>query len=186
MFFLLDAFFHLLYSTFAPLRRHFILIDIHSQRLVLYKYGTAIAIYNISTAKKGTGEAVGSYQTPRGWLRALACHGDGQPLDMLFRARRPVGRISDQDTKQSKDPILARIVQLSGLQWHNRHTHNRYIYIHGALSSRIDQRCPLSQGCINMSVQDIAALYEKIDRGTWVYVIDVKNGLYGQPCFFSI
>ena len=121
----------------------------------------------------------------RGWLWAYACHGGGQPLDMLFRARQ-VGRISDQDTKQSKDPILARIIQLSGLQWRNRYTQNRYIYIHGALSSRIDQRCPLSQGCINMFAQDIAALYERIDRGTWIYVIDVKNCLYGQPCFFSI
>ena len=185
MVFLLDGVLHLLYCVFAPLQKNFITVDVSAQRLTLYRYGTAIAQYVISTAKKGTGEGINSYQTPRGWLRICACHGDGQPLDMQFRARQPVGRLKDVPVSQDQDPILARVLRLSGLQWLNRHTYNRYVYNHGARQSRLEQHRPLSQGCVNMSVQDVTSLYEKIEKGAWVYIIDVKNCLLWQPCFFN-
>ena len=186
MLFLIDSLLHLLYSVFAPMRKHLVVVDVSSQNLILYKYGTVVAKYAISTAKNGTGEALGSYQTPRGWLYIGACYGDNQPEDMQFRARRPIGRLSETVDQAQKDPILARVLQLSGLQWHNRDTYRRCVYIHGAVQSRIEQGRPLSLGCVNMFVRDVIALYAQIKRNTWVYVIDKSHVLNFQPCFFDL
>ena len=53
--------------------------------------GEVLKRYTVSTAAKGAGEQMGSYQTPRGLHRIRAKIGAGLPLGAVLRGRRPTG-----------------------------------------------------------------------------------------------
>lgn len=183
---MIDFFIHLFRSFLALFASDFVAVDVRRQKLVLFHYGKRAAVFEVSTSHLGTGEESGSNKTPRGWFFVRERFGGNMPLDTVFKGRQPIGLLADLSGSECKDPILARILRLSGVQIRNRNTFSRYVYIHGSLCQRMDQPGPLSMGCVNMRSEDIQRLFSSTNKGLWVYVVDQDNPLFMQPCFFDL
>ena len=157
-------------------------IRISLARQVLELYGDAgqlVATYPVSSAAKGAGEASGSYCTPRGRHLIRAKIGGDQPLNAVFRGRRPTGEIFEPELAAQfpeRDWILSRILWLSGCEpGFNRlgevDTMARYIYIHGT-GAEDCLGTPVSHGCIRMANRDIAELFELVPAFTEVDIVE--------------
>lgn len=133
--------------------------------------------YQVSTSRHGAGEMEGSFCTPRGEHVVRAKIGAGQPLNTVFRGRRPTGEIWTPELGErfpGRDWILTRILWLSGCEvGKNRlgkmDTMRRYIYIHGSPDS-VPMGTPGSIGCIRMRNHDIVELFDRVPAGTAVRI----------------
>jgi lipoprotein-anchoring transpeptidase ErfK/SrfK len=156
---------------------YFLDISIPEQRLAIINNGQIIRGYSVSTAKNGVGEQRGSECTPRGWHKVRAKIGAGQPLNAVFKGRRPTGEIYDEELGgryPGRDWILTRILWLGGLEpGKNRYgevdTCWRYIYIHGTPDESAIG-LPASHGCIRMKNVDILDLFSRVDAGIKVCI----------------
>jgi L,D-transpeptidase YbiS len=153
-------------------------ISIPEQSLVLLSEdGKALKRYSVSTSKNGAGEQEGSFRTPRGEHIVRAKIGAGQPVNTVFRGRRPTGETWTPELGErfpGRDWILTRILWLSGSEvGKNRlgkvDTMRRYIYIHGSPDS-IPMGKPGSIGCIRMRNHDIVELFDQVRPGTPVRI----------------
>lgn len=157
----------------------YIQVFIDRQVLELYQDQSLIKTYLICTAKLGTGENMGSYQTPRGAHYIRAKVGADAPLGMAFRARRATGIICTEDayrTHPNQDWITTRILWLCGLEvGKNRgaqvDTFRRFIYIHGTPDWE-SMDMPQSHGCIRMRNKDIAELFDLVPAYTPVTIFE--------------
>jgi len=135
--------------------------------------------YPVSTAANGPGEIAGSYQTPRGQHLVRAKIGGDQPVNAVFRSRRPTGEIYTPElgeTQPERDWILSRILWLSGAEpGFNRlgecDTMRRYIYIHGTPDETFEQ-APSSHGCIRMRNADLVELFDVVPTYTPVEIVE--------------
>ncbi|CAA9892767.1 L,D-transpeptidase-like protein [Candidatus Methylobacter favarea] len=154
-------------------------IAISSQQLTIYENGNRVRCYPVSTAKKGAGELMGSQCTPRGWHKIRAKIGAGQPLQSVFRGRRPTNEIYNAELGRQypqRDWILTRILWLGGLEpGKNRYgtvdSTWRYIYIHGCPDELMNGN-PASHGCIRMKNADVLDLFNRVEAGITVYIHD--------------
>lgn len=153
-------------------------ISIGSQRMRLVDAdGACIRSYAISTAALGAGEQADSFQTPRGRHIIRAKIGAGQPLNAVFKARRPTGEVWTpelQAAQPERDWILSRILWLSGTEVGcNRlgcvDSMRRYIYIHGTPDTE-PMGVAASHGCIRMRNRDVLELFELVQAGTPVLI----------------
>lgn len=153
-------------------------VSIAQQTLTLLDAsGRVLVQYPVSTAAKGAGEQMGSYQTPRGKHRIRARIGNGLPLGAVLRGRRPTGEICTPElmaAQPGKDWILTRILWLCGEELgFNRggqvDTMRRYVYIHGTPDST-PLGVPGSHGCIRMRNADLVALFDRVPLGTPVLI----------------
>lgn len=156
----------------------YLTIDIASQVLtVCAADGSALDRYPISTALNGPGEQDSSGCTPRGEHYIRACIGEGQPLNTVFRGRRPTGEIYSPQLAAEhpdRDWILTRILWLCGREWgRNRgpgvDSFRRFIYIHGTPDTEPMGEA-LSHGCVRMRNTDIAELFARVRVGTRVVI----------------
>jgi L,D-transpeptidase YbiS len=150
-----------------------------AQRLELLEDGQIIAEYSISTSVYGSGELQGSEKTPRGRHEISEKIGAGQPRDTVFMGRQATGEICEPHlvkAQPGRDWILSRILWLRGLEEGLNKgglvdTESRYIYIHGTADERrVGQ--PASHGCIRMRNDDVIELFELVDTGTVVEILD--------------
>lgn len=153
-------------------------VSIAQQTLTLLDAsGQVLVQYPVSTAAKGAGEQMGSYQTPRGKHRIRARIGNGLPLGAVLRGRRPTGEICTPElmaAQPGKDWILTRILWLCGEErGFNRggqvDTMRRYVYIHGTPDST-PLGVPGSHGCVRMRNADLIALFDRVPVGTPVLI----------------
>ena len=143
-------------------------ISITAQRLELRdSAGGILFTATCSTGAAGTGSEPGSGRTPLGKFCIYSKHGENAPLHTVFRARMPVGL--HPAASRGEDAILSRILTLHGLEPHNANTLSRFIYIHGtADTARLGT--PVSHGCIRLSPQDAATLFDLVSLGTRVII----------------
>ena len=155
-------------------------IEIASQTLSLLDHGDEILKeYPISSSRYGPGEKNGSFRTPRGLHRIRAKIGENMPDNTVFVKRRPTGEIYSEALSEQfpeRDWILTRILWLSGLEpGFNRHgevdTMRRYIYIHGSPDSALMGK-PGSHGCIRMHNHDIVDLFDRVEVGIKVEILE--------------
>lgn len=154
-----------------------ITISIAQQTLTLEQDGKVLASWPVSTALKGAGNQQGSFQTPLGLHRIRAKIGAGEPLNTVFRGRRPTGEIFDGRLGEEfpgRDWILTRILWLCGEErgvnrGGNVDSQRRYIYIHGTPDSE-PMGEPRSHGCIRMRNCDVAELFDRVPVGTPVLI----------------
>lgn len=153
-------------------------ISIPGQTLrLLADNGRELRRYPVSTSRKGAGEAMGSFCTPRGAHIVRAKIGAGRPVNTVFRGRRPTGEIWTPELGErfpGRDWIVTRILWLSGREpGRNRlggvDTMRRYIYIHGS-PDNIDLGAPGSIGCIRMRNADIVELFDLVPPYTPVLI----------------
>ena len=149
---------------------HIVLAD---QSLSLMHHNTAVRRWPVSTAARGAGERMGSYQTPRGWHRIRALVGRDAPVGAVFVGRRWTGERHTPELGRlhpERDWILSRILWLCGTEigrnrLGNVDTQRRYIYIHGTPDST-ELGVPGSKGCVRMRNADLLRLYDLTPAGT--------------------
>ena len=155
-----------------------IIVNISKQELALFDdAGKLVRNYAVSTALNGPGEEANSNCTPRGKHIIRAKIGAGQPVNTVFKRRRPSGEIYTPALGllfPESDWILSRILWLSGCEpGYNRlgtcDTMRRYIYIHGTTAER-GVGVQRSHGCINMLNEDMLELFDYVQVGTPVNI----------------
>ncbi len=154
-------------------------IELAHQRLICLEQETTQALYPVSTARAGGGQIRDSGCTPLGWHRIRLKIGDGCPENTVFVGRRSTGEIYDDTlalAEPERDWILTRILWLTGTQSGiNRggrvDTLSRYIYIHGTAQESLIG-VPVSHGCIRMRNRDLLQLFDWVDVGTLVEIVD--------------
>jgi len=157
--------------------RQEICIDTSSQTLTVFDGEKKARQYVVATAKNGVGERFGSERTPLGWHVIRAKIGSGEKLNSVFSARRCTGEIYTEQLAKAypqRDWVLTRILWLSGCEvginrLGNVDTMRRFIYIHGTPDIQHLGR-PSSHGCIRMSSEDIADLYDLVPLYTRVLI----------------
>ena len=143
-------------------------ISIAKQQLKLKRGGATLRTFPVSTSRFGIGTEEGSFKTPTGRFRLVEKIGDGQPLNVAYKARVPVRASAEE--MASDDLVMSRILWLDGLEKKNSNTRSRFIYIHGTNhEEEIGQ--PASHGCVRMRNEDVAELFELVDVGTDVSIV---------------
>ena len=152
---------------------------LESQVLELLEEGRVVARFPVSTAFRGAGETEGSERTPRGLHEIAEKIGGEAPTRAVFVARRPTGEVCTEALFQAepeRDWILTRILWLRGLEPGRNagpgcDTYARYVYIHGTPEER-RLGTPGSHGCIRMGNADVIALFDRVDVGTRVEIVE--------------
>ena len=149
---------------------HTMVVSVPDQKLALYRKGQLVKVYDVSTSRFCVSCRNGSYGTPLGKHEIAKKIGGGQPQGMKFSSRRPTGEIV-QPNAPGRDPIVSRILWLSGKESGNRNSYARCIYIHGTPEEwRIGT--PASYGCIRMRSRDVVNLYNTVGLGAKVEIVN--------------
>lgn len=157
--------------------RNKMVVSVRDQKLLLLRDGKPVKSYKISTSKFGVGDIPNSNRTPLGRMKVAKKIGSGEPAGAVFKSRRPTGEVIKPDSP-GRDPIVSRILWLTGTQSANRNAFRRFIYIHGTPEhSRLGS--PASYGCIRMGCKDVVDLYNRVGTGADVYVI--RGSLQNTP-----
>ena len=155
-------------------------ISIPNQLLTLLDdFGGVKAKYPVSTAANGVGCEKNSGCTPLGNHIIRAKVGAGALPNTVFVGRRATGEICTPELMAqfpNRDWILTRILWLSGTELGfnrlgNVDTMQRYIYIHGTPEST-DMSKIGSHGCVRMRNSDIIELFELVEAGTSVLILE--------------
>jgi len=157
----------------------FIEISLQRQTLTLYECDSVVASFLVSTAANGPGEEINSECTPLGRHEVDEKIGAGCITNTVFVGRRATGDIYDANLGKinpEKDWILTRILWLRGLEsglnkGGSVDSKARYIYIHGSPDSST-MGIPGSRGCIRMHNDDIVKLFELVEVGTPVNILN--------------
>jgi hypothetical protein len=161
----------------VPERR--IRVDLRAQRLELLEGGRVLRSWAVSTAAKGAGEREGSEQTPRGLHEIRAKIGAGAAEGAVFVGRRATGEVCTPERARAepdRDWMLSRILWLRGLEiGRNRlgsvDTMRRFIYIHGT-PDEAALGTPASHGCVRMRNADVIELFDLVEPGTPVAIVE--------------
>ena len=144
-------------------------ISIRDQILTLRRGEDVLRTYPISSSRFGLGTETGSRKTPLGRFRVAEKIGHGQPAGTIFRSRIPLG--PEDPLPNTEDWITSRILWLDGTEPDNSNTKDRYIYIHGTKhEDRLGR--PDSHGCIRMRNSDVIELFDLVQEGTAVRIVD--------------
>lgn len=144
------------------------IVSVRDQKMLLLNNGKPVRTYKISTSKFGIGDQPGSNRTPLGNMKIAKKIGENQPTGAVFKSRRPTGEVITPNAP-GRDPIVSRILWLTGTESNNRNAYRRYIYIHGTPEeNRLGT--PASYGCIRMGTKDVVDLYNRVGTGADVYV----------------
>jgi hypothetical protein len=149
-----------------------VIVSVREQKLMLVQEGRKVATYPVSTSKFGIGDRWGSMGTPLGYLRVVEKIGDHAVQGAVFHNRRYTGEVLKPNAP-GRDPIVTRIIQLRGLERCNSNAYARGIYIHGTPEERTIGR-PASYGCIRMKSSDVTALYNQLQIGAAVQIVQDK------------
>ncbi|HYR57656.1 MAG TPA: L,D-transpeptidase family protein [Chthoniobacteraceae bacterium] len=150
-------------------RETLVRVSVPNQKLMVFKSGIQVAMYDCSTSKYGVGDAPGSFRTPLGRMIVAQKIGDRLPSGMKLQNRRPTGEIVKPNAP-GRDPIVSRILWLRGTEKQNAHAFNRAIYIHGTAEECMIGT-PASYGCIRMRSRDVIKLYDMVGVGATVEVL---------------
>ncbi len=154
---------------FGKDNRHKMIVSVRDQKMLLVRDGKPVKSYRISTSKFGLGDQPGSNRTPLGRMQVARKIGQNAAPGAVFKNRRPTGEVI-RPNAPGRDPIVTRILWLTGTEDRNRNAFRRTIYIHGTPEER-RLGSPASYGCIRMSSRDVADLYNRVGYGADVFVI---------------
>lgn len=160
-----------------------IVISVADQKLAVVRGGEVLKKYPISTSRYGVGDNYGSYRTPLGHLKVSEKIGDRLPAGAVIKHRNATGEVL-QPNAPGRDPIVSRILWLSGQETCNRNAYNRCVYIHGTPDEKHLGR-PASYGCIRMRSVDVIELYATTPVGANVSIVPGKLPGQSQDNPFS-
>jgi len=145
------------------------IVSVSDQKMLLVRDGSPVKSYKISTSKFGVGDRPGSNCTPLGRMQVAKKIGDNAPLGSVFKNRRRTGEVIKPNAP-GRDPVVTRILWLTGTESRNKNAFRRSIYIHGTPEER-RLGAPASYGCIRMRSKDVMDLYNRVGYGADVFVI---------------
>lgn len=154
-------------------------ISLTNQRMYHYKGDEIIRDYIVSGAALGAGNQSGSNQTPVGLHTVCEKIGDDVPLGGILKGKVYTGKeatIYTDETDVKDDHVTTRIMSLCGEEpginkGGKVDSFKRYVYIHGTPEEGLLGR-PASHGCIRMINQEVIELYESIENGVLVLILD--------------
>jgi len=152
-------------------------VAIGAQRLYVMQGGRLLKAYPVSTSAFGPGAQEGSNQTPLGLHKVKEKFGDDEPQGMVFKARKPTGRMANiiaEPRDVPEDDVTTRIMWLDGMepgvnQGGKVDSYTRYIYIHGTPEEGLIGR-PASHGCVRMLNADVVDVFARLPEGALVYI----------------
>ncbi|MBV9128089.1 MAG: L,D-transpeptidase [Verrucomicrobia bacterium] len=147
-----------------------VIVSVRDQKMTVVRTDGTRIVYPISTSKFGLGDHRRHYETPTGNLAVAQKIGGGAPLGAVFKSRVRTGEIVKVNAP-GRDPIVTRILALRGLDPGNRDALSRGIYIHGTPQENLIGT-PASYGCIRMRSRDVIQLYDMVNVGTKVQILD--------------
>jgi L,D-transpeptidase YbiS len=154
-------------------------VRLAEQLLELVEDGEVRQRWPVSTAARGAGEREGSEQTPRGRHTVCEMIGAGAEEGTVFVGRKATGERCTPErfaAEPERDWILTRVLWLDGQEeGRNRggdvDSRRRFIYIHGTPDEgHLGE--PVSHGCVRMRNRDVIALFERVEVGTPVEIVD--------------
>ncbi|MDB6073265.1 MAG: ErfK/YbiS/YcfS/YnhG family protein [Verrucomicrobiaceae bacterium] len=160
-------------SSSTSVRDADVVVSVKDQKLGYYLNGKLKESYKISTSKFGIGDKPGSCCTPLGKHEVVAKIGHGLPTGAVLKSRQWNGEVLKPNAP-GRDPVVSRIMWLSGLEANNHNALGRFIYIHGTTEEdRLGK--PASYGCVRMSMSDVVHLFNEVNVGAKVVI--TKEGL---------
>jgi lipoprotein-anchoring transpeptidase ErfK/SrfK len=147
-----------------------ILISVPDQKLAVLVNSKPYKTFRISTSRYGEGDSQGSWRTPLGHLVVATKIGGAAPSGAVFNGRHLTGEILSVNAP-GRDPIVSRIIWLRGREFGNRNAYQRCIYIHGTPQEEFLGK-KSSFGCIRMSSEDVIQVFQWVQTGTDVIVVD--------------
>ncbi len=149
-------------------------VSVHEQRFRLIQNARVVWQAPCSTAAKGIGSKLGSFQTPLGWHSVAEKIGGGKPIGQVYRDKRATSEVWKPGDAVKEDLILTRVLTLKGEEpGRNRDgdvdSFARGIYIHGTNDeARIGQVA--SHGCVRLTNADVIEAFDRIPQGTLVLI----------------
>lgn len=158
--------------------RRWLIVSIDAQQMALIDGDQVRRQFTISTSKNPPSCRETSFGTPTGLHRIADKIGAEEKEGMVFKGRIPTGKhfCEYQGEEAEGNLITSRILRLRGQEeGHNAgpgcDSYDRYIYIHGTNhENRIGQ--PFSGGCIEMRNADVIELFDLIQSGDPVWIIE--------------
>lgn len=130
--------------------------------------------YSISTSRNGFGGELFSGKTPLGVHIISEKIGDGLASGSILSRGKSIDKIADV-TYDEKDLhnsfVTSRVLRLSGCEDINLESFRRGIFIHGT-SREGSLGAANSGGCIRMGNSDVIELYDLVDVGTYLNVLE--------------
>jgi len=154
----------------APVFETKLVVSVPEQKLAVVVNDKVYRTYKISTSRYGEGDALGSWCTPTGHLAVATKIGGTVPVGGVFQGRRYTGEVLSVNAP-GRDPIVSRIIWLRGLDYANKNSFHRCIYIHGTPQEDMLGR-KSSYGCIRMRSSDVIEVFNWITVGTEVAIVD--------------
>ncbi|GAB4249404.1 MAG: hypothetical protein Kow0079_02070 [Vicingaceae bacterium] len=156
----------------------YLFVSVKHQKMYLIENDSIIKKYTISTSKKGVGNKQHSNKTPIGLHSIKEKIGDDLPKGALFKSRIFTGKIATiykDPVKSPTDDVTSRILWLTGEEeginkGKGVDSFKRYIYIHGTSEEGLIGT-PESHGCIRMKNDDVIELYDLVNIGTPVLIL---------------
>lgn len=157
-----------------------LVISVTDQKAALWVEGEIRETWPISTAKKGVGQKLNSFQTPLGLHSIKQKIGREAQEGTIYVSRESTGKIwKGQSVYASKDLITSRILWLEGFEpgfnlGKNKEgdvvdSFERYIYIHGTNHEQ-EIGGAASRGCVRMNNKDIISLFDLVEEGDLVWI----------------
>jgi hypothetical protein len=161
---------------------NFIYIGVNRQKLYHIKEDSLLKIYDVSTALYGAGNNIRSFKTPIGLHEISEKIGNNMPIGASFKYKHFTGDVLnillDTVTTDSViEAITTRILTLKGLEMgintgsYKYDTKLRGIYIHGTNEEGLIGK-PASHGCIRMRNTEVIELFNAVNVGCKVVVLD--------------
>lgn len=157
----------------------FIYVAAKRQKLYLISNDTVVKSFRISTAEKGIGNLSGSFQTPEGLHKVAEKVGGDLPINSVIKSKIATGTEVEpilEAKSNNVDHITTRVLHLKGLEdginsGTNKDSYSRGIFIHGTHEEGL-LGLPASKGCVRMSNKDVIELFDSIEVGTFVIILN--------------
>lgn len=157
----------------------FIYVAVKKQKLFLIENNSITAEYSISTAENGLGSENGSFKTPQGLHKVAEKVGADVEQYGIIKQKVATGELAEpvlQATATNQDLITSRVFHLSGLEEGINHggdvdSYSRGIFIHGTHEEGLIGT-PVSKGCVRMKNADVIDLFERVEVGTFVVILN--------------
>jgi hypothetical protein len=149
-------------------------VSVREQSFRIIHGGRILLETRCSTAAKGPGSKVNSFQTPLGWHAVAEKIGEDAPRGQVFREKRPTKEIWKPGDPADEDLVLTRVLTLRGEEPGKNKggdvdSYDRGIYIHGTNGEQ-DIGSAASHGCVRLTNDDIIAVYQMTPLNTPVLI----------------
>lgn len=156
-----------------------IVIDLKKQNLHLFDSGLLLKTYQISSSKYGIGNLIDSNKTPLGRHIISEKMGGNSPLYGILKSGEFTGELAEEFLANTMDLITTRAIRLKGSEIQVNlggkiDSERRGIWIHGTAAEKLIGT-PSSHGCIRMKNSDVIDLFDQIEVGCDLNIVEDKG-----------